>query len=110
MNVNGALNLAAQIKDLKRGFLKLPESEFQGPLRCLLPRECVSGGGVCARAGEGRQRRVATDLRNKQQGKLGQRWGRKGVGCRADRRRDEEAGQVGPGARRGAAARKPECL
>lgn len=49
MDVNSSLNLVAQMKDFKRIFSSCPRPDFLDHSRCLLTKECASGGGVRAR-------------------------------------------------------------
>lgn len=49
MDVNSSLNLVAQMKDFKRVFSSCPRPDFLDHSRCLLTKECASGGGVRAR-------------------------------------------------------------
>lgn len=58
MDGNSSLNLVAQMKDFKRIFSSCPRLGFLDHSRCLLPKECASGGGVRALEA-GRRRRGA---------------------------------------------------
>lgn len=56
MDVNSSLNLVAHMKDFKRIFSNCPRPDFLDHSRCLLTKECASGGGVRALEAGRRQR------------------------------------------------------
>lgn len=56
MDVNSSLNLVAHMQDFKRIFSSCPRPDFLDHSRCLLTKECASGGGVRALEAGRRQR------------------------------------------------------